>query len=110
DSVTARVWSLGLSINAAGEAIVTNVIEHTAELGGTLGPIVSFGRDLQGELYLVSINGSIRKILLDTTTSNLPQSPTDLRAGVGENPVTIAWPPPATGAIPTSYQLEAGSS
>jgi glucose/arabinose dehydrogenase len=111
DSETARVWSLGLSVDAAsGEAIVTNVIEHTAELGGTLGPIVSFGRDLQGELYLVSINGSIRKILLDTTTSNLPQSPTDLRAVVSGNTVTISWTPPATGAIPTSYQLEAGSS
>ena len=38
DSETARVWSLGLSVNpTSGEATVVNVIEHTAELGGSLG-------------------------------------------------------------------------
>jgi glucose/arabinose dehydrogenase len=111
DSETSRVWSLGLSISAAtGEAIVTSVIEHTAELGGTLGPIVSFGRDLQGELYLVSIDGRIRKIVADPTSSSLPQPPVDLRAVVSGATVAISWTPPATGAIPTAYQLEAGSS
>jgi glucose/arabinose dehydrogenase len=110
DSETARVWSLGLSLDPAGEAIVTSVIEHTAELGGTLGPIVSFGRDLQGELYLVSIDGTIRKIVADTMSSNLPQPPSDVRAVVSGSTVTISWAPPATGAIPTAYQLEAGSS
>ena len=111
DSETARVWSLGLSVNAAtGEAMVTNVIEHTAELGGSLGPIVSFGRDLQGELYLVSIDGRIVKIASDSTNANLPQAPADVRSVVSGSTVTISWTPPATGAIPTGYQLEAGSA
>jgi glucose/arabinose dehydrogenase len=55
DFVSGRVWSLGL-ILAAGEAKVSGIIEHTAELGGAsvLGNISAFGTDQDGELFIVS--------------------------------------------------------
>jgi glucose/arabinose dehydrogenase len=51
-----RVWSLALALDSNGDARVTAVSEHTAELGGSsvLGNISSFGVDLDGELYIVS--------------------------------------------------------
>jgi glucose/arabinose dehydrogenase len=109
DSESLRVWSLGLSIGPTGEAIVTNILDHTAELGTSVGPVVSFGRDLQGELYLVSIAGRVLRLELDPTSSNLPSAPTDLRAVVSGSTVTISWTAPLTGIVPTGYQLEAGS-
>jgi len=71
DFVTGRVWSVGLSLNGAGEASVTDRVEHTAELGGTgvIGNIAAFGRDSTGELYLVSFNGSIIRIVNDPSAS-----------------------------------------
>ena len=71
DFVSRRVWSIGLAINSEGEATVTDRVEHTAELGGTtaLGNISSFGRDSQGELYIVSFNGSIKRIDRDPLAS-----------------------------------------
>jgi glucose/arabinose dehydrogenase len=65
DFVAGRVWSLGLSVDSVtGEAHFTNVIEHTAELGGSLGNISSFGVDGAGELYFVGYSsGTISKIL-----------------------------------------------
>jgi len=67
DFITGRVWSLGLVINAAGEASVTGRVEHTAELGGpaVLGNISAFGTDSEGELYVVSYHGVIHKIVRD---------------------------------------------
>jgi hypothetical protein len=103
------VWSLGLSINAAGEATVINVIEHTNELGGSPGRLVSFGRDLQGELYLVVLGGRVLKIVPDPNSTNVPSPPTDLRAVVSGSTVSISWTAPLTGPLPTGYQLEAGS-
>ena len=68
DFIRGRVWSLGLLLNASGEATVTDRVEHTAELSnaGALGNISSFGMDSTGELYVVSYGGSIRKIVPNT--------------------------------------------
>src|SRR4051794_30744497 len=66
DFATARVWSIGLSIDPiTGEATVTNLVEHTAELGGpaAIGSISSFGRDADGELYVVQYGGAILKLV-----------------------------------------------
>ncbi len=65
DFVRGRVWSLGLTIGGGGEATATDLVEHTAELGGsdTLGAISAFGRDASGELYIVSYAGTIFKIV-----------------------------------------------
>ncbi len=59
-----RLWSLGLTIDGAGEATVNSVIDHTAELGGATF-ISSFGVDAGGELYLVSLTGSVYRLYLE---------------------------------------------
>ncbi len=55
-----RVWSVALTIDAVtGEATVSDLVEHTAEIAGTgsLGNPTSFGVDAAGELYLVDYTG-----------------------------------------------------
>jgi glucose/arabinose dehydrogenase len=78
DFVTSRVWSAALSIDASGEARVTNVTEHTAELGGSaqLANVSSFGVDAEGELYIVSYS---RGVILRVLALNKPTTPTGLR-------------------------------
>jgi glucose/arabinose dehydrogenase len=61
-----RVWSIGLAIDpSTGEAVKTDLIEHTSELGGpaVLGNVSSFGVDADGELVIVSYSrGAIVKV------------------------------------------------
>jgi glucose/arabinose dehydrogenase len=80
DFISGRVWSLGLSIDAAtGEARAADLVEHTAELGGTsaLGNISSFGVDGDGELYLVSYSsGRVLKVIGPPVA---PATPSGLR-------------------------------
>ena len=62
DYVSGRVWSLGLMINGStGEATAADLIDHTADLGGSsqIGNISSFGVDANGELYLMSHNRGV---------------------------------------------------
>src|SRR4051794_36560075 len=56
DFVQGRVWSIGLAVDANGEARATGVIEHTAELTASapFGNVSSFAVDADGELYIVS--------------------------------------------------------
>jgi glucose/arabinose dehydrogenase len=81
DYVTRRVWSLNLRVNGtSGEAspsTTADLIDHTAELGGsaTLGGISGFGLDAAGELYI--INHSAGVIL--RVVNGLPSTPTNLR-------------------------------
>jgi glucose/arabinose dehydrogenase len=73
-----RVWSIALNIDSSGEARASNLIEHTAELGGTsvLGQISSFGLDADGEIFIVSYNrGRILKII---GPPNAPPAPAGL--------------------------------
>ena len=69
DFIQGRVWSIGLAIDqSTGEAQKTNLIEHTAELGGSamLGNVSAFGLDAAGELYVVNFAaGKIVKVLGD---------------------------------------------
>jgi glucose/arabinose dehydrogenase len=79
DFVRSRVWSAALAIGSSGEARVTEVTEHTSELGGSaqLAGISSFGVDSQGELYVVSYyRGVILKLLGPVQT---PPTPGGLR-------------------------------
>jgi glucose/arabinose dehydrogenase len=70
DFIAGRVWSIALAISQSGEATATDRIEHTTELGTqkVLGNISSFGRDSQGELYIVSYHGVIHRIDRDLTS------------------------------------------
>ena len=79
DYVAGRVWSFGLSINGSGEAAVSGLVEHTAELGGTaaLGNISSFGVDSRGELFV--LNYSAGQALRIMNPANPPPTPTGLR-------------------------------
>jgi glucose/arabinose dehydrogenase len=109
DFERARVWSMGLSINpSTQEATAIDVIEHTAELGGSaaLGGIASFGRDPQGELYLATFSGQIIRIGPGAGVANAPR---DLHAVVTGARVFVKWNAPREGAVPAQYQLEAGS-
>lgn len=56
DFISGRVWSLALAIAPSGEATASNLLDHTAELGGAavLGNISALGTDAAGELYIVS--------------------------------------------------------
>ena len=79
DFVSARVWSMALTVDSAGEAQASDVRDHTAELAasGALGNISSFGVDSDGELYLVSYSrGTILKVVPATAT---PAAPSNLR-------------------------------
>lgn len=109
DYVSSRVWSMGLVIGGNGEATVADVIEHTADLGGAsaLGGIASFGRDLQGEVYLATFAGRVLRIV---SGAGAPNPPTNLQAVLTGQAALITWTPPAAGAVPQAYQLEAGSS
>jgi glucose/arabinose dehydrogenase len=69
--LSGRVWSLGLSPEAAtGEAHATDILGHTQALGGSsqLGLISSFGAGWDAELYIVSYSrGLILKIEANRT-------------------------------------------
>jgi glucose/arabinose dehydrogenase len=79
DFIRSRVWSIGLAINSSGEASVTNVTEHTTELGGSaqLANVASFGVDSEGELYIVSYSRGV--ILKIVGPAPKPSAPTGLR-------------------------------
>jgi glucose/arabinose dehydrogenase len=81
DYVTRRVWSLRLNLNGtSGEAspsTAADLLDHTAELGGsaTLGGISAFGLDAAGELYVINHSaGVILKVV-----NGLPSPPTNVR-------------------------------
>ena len=110
DYLASRVWSLGLSVDpVTGEAKATDLLEHTAELGGPgqLGRITSFTRDPKGELYMTSFAGDVWKISPSPQISN---APCELRAIVSVNNVRLEWDPPADGGGTTRYLLEGGTS
>ncbi len=110
DSSASFVASVGVSVNpGTGEASAFDPIIHT-ELGTAsfIGGPVSFGRDLAGELYLVTFAGRILKIVPSVAVT--PGPPSALGAAVLGRDVTLNWTPPAGGAPVTGYRLEAGSS
>ena len=65
-----RLWSLGLNIDASGEATAGTLIEHTSTMDpAMLNLMVAFGIDAGGELYVVTLGGSIFKLVLELTTN-----------------------------------------
>lgn len=82
DFVSGRIWSLGLALDpATQDAVVVDEIEHTDELGGGGRRVASFGRDRSGELYVVTYEGEIFRLVdggHDTVRAPRPAS-TDSR-------------------------------
>jgi glucose/arabinose dehydrogenase len=106
DFITSRVWSIRLAaVPALG---FTNIIDHTSELGGSLGGVASFGRDLNGELYVLTFAGRVLKIVPDT--SMVPAPPENVQAVAQGSTVTVTWTPPMSGPPPSSYSVAAGSA
>jgi len=66
-----RIWSLGLELDEDGEATAADVVEHTDMFGGSnaIGGVVGFGQDLEGEIYLLSFNGVIYRVVPDETVT-----------------------------------------
>jgi glucose/arabinose dehydrogenase len=79
DFIQGRVFSLALALDANGEAHASDVVEHTAELGGfaQLGNISSFGVDADGELFIVSY--SLGRVMKLVGPAAAPSAPTGLR-------------------------------
>jgi glucose/arabinose dehydrogenase len=79
DFVQGRVFSLALTLDGNGEARASDVVEHTAELGGfgQLGNVSAFGVDADGELLIVSYSlGRVMKLIGPPAA---PTTPTGLR-------------------------------
>lgn len=107
DAITSIVASVGIRVDPSNrEASVVDAIDHRPELGGNLGGVVSFGRDHEGELYLVTFAGRVLKIVWADT----PGAPTGLAATVSGRNVQLQWTPPSASAGLTGYRLEAGSA
>jgi glucose/arabinose dehydrogenase len=103
DFGSGHVWSVAWQLDpASGRATATNVIDHSSEIQAP-GAITSFAEDPGGELYLVTYNGSLVKIVPDRPA---PPAPTNLAAQTSGRTVTLTWNG-ATGA--TQYRIEAGS-
>jgi glucose/arabinose dehydrogenase len=63
DFMSGRLWSLGLAVDGVtAEAVVVDEVEHTDEIGGTIAGLASFGRDLAGELYVVTHGGEVFRL------------------------------------------------
>jgi glucose/arabinose dehydrogenase len=102
------IYSLGLAIDAAGEARVADVMDHTQELGSP-SLIATFGRGLDGELYFTRFaGGRIFKIVADTPV--LPAPPERFTARVDGRAVSLEWQPSIIGGPVLGYQLEVGST
>jgi glucose/arabinose dehydrogenase len=80
DYVRGRVWSMALTIDpATGMARASNLVEHTAELGGSavIGNVSSFGIDKDAEIYIVNhTGGSVVKVV---DLSFIPSAPSNVR-------------------------------
>jgi glucose/arabinose dehydrogenase len=64
DFMSGRLWSLGLAVDpVSAEAVVADEVEHTDEIGGSIAGLASFGRDLAGELYVVSHGGEVFRLV-----------------------------------------------
>jgi glucose/arabinose dehydrogenase len=77
DFVSGRVWSLALTVDpTTGEASASEVLDHTADLGGTAatGNVSAFGTDGEGELYVVNYARGVVLRLVGT-----PPTPGPLR-------------------------------
>ena len=108
DSGSSRVASVALGINpATGAVTASDLVDHTGELSvsGAVGPVVSFGRDQVGDLYLCSFNGRILKIV----SAQAPGAPTGLVATTLGRGVTLAWQAPGGSPAAQGYQIEVGS-
>lgn len=105
DFISGRVFSIGLHLDAAGEATADDERELTQPLGarGTLGMVSTFAHDHDGEMLLANYSGgTVVRIVPDFSV--VPMAP-DVSADVDEDRVSLAWSRPG-GAEAVGYAVE----
>lgn len=105
DFSVGRIWSAGPVPDGTPNQQAPFILEHTSELGGPITGLSSFARDLDGELYALSVAGAIHRIVPGAVSG----APTDLSAAVSGSTVRLTWLA-GRGALPTGYVIEAGSA
>jgi glucose/arabinose dehydrogenase len=107
DFVSGRVFSLGLHLDATGEATADDEREHTAALGGRdrLGMVSSFGTDHDGELLLLNYSaGRLLRLVPDLAV--VPQAPVLRDILIGADTINIVWEPATGGVVAEAYAVE----
>jgi glucose/arabinose dehydrogenase len=107
DFVSGRVFSVGLHLDAEGEARADDEREHTGALGGrdALGNVSSFAQDPDGEILVLNYSaGTIVRIVPDF--AEVPMAPTDLAVEFVGGRVALAWAEAAGGAEAAGYAVE----
>ncbi len=105
DFISGRVFSIGLHLDAAGEATADDEREHTQALGArdTLGMVSTFGQDHDGEMLLANYTaGTVVRIAPDFSV--VPMAP-PVSAVVDEDRVSLVWSRPG-GAEAVGYVVE----
>jgi glucose/arabinose dehydrogenase len=110
DIIKGRIWSLGLTLGAGGEATVADTVEHTAGIGA--GPVSAFGTDSDGELFVVYHSpGRVVRVTLATACAGAAPGPNwvcvnggwvppDHPLAGGGTPPPPPGPPPPPSACP----------
>ena len=96
DLDASRVWSMGLAIDrSTGEAAAVDIMEHTAEFGGSaaLRRVAAFARDARGELYFSTYGGRVLRIVSATAGPSTPVTPVPPVTGVPPVPRVPPVPP-----------------
>jgi glucose/arabinose dehydrogenase len=105
DFISGRVFSIGLHLDAAGEATAGDEREHTLALGGrdTLGMVSAFSQDHDGEMLIVNYSaGTIARVVPDF--SIVPMAPA-VSAEADEARVSLVWSRPG-GAPSVDFIVE----
>jgi glucose/arabinose dehydrogenase len=79
DYVSGRIWSIALTVGGNGEAQASDLLEHTAELGGRIA-VSSFGVDAVGELFIANHDaGTILRVIGPPVAPPTPTGPRIIR-------------------------------
>jgi len=103
---TSYVVQVGTS---AGDASVAAVTTTTTSYTGTLSAGAYFWR-VRAQNATGSSPPSAEASFSVAAAPTVPGAPTAFAASVSGRTVTLTWTPPATGATPTSYEMEVGSA
>jgi glucose/arabinose dehydrogenase len=106
DFISGRVFSIGLHLDATGEAVADDEREHTAALGGRdrVGMVSSFGTDEDGEILLLNYSaGRLIRVIPDLAV--VPGAPSLGGLDEGES-VALDWQPAPGGVVATAYAVE----
>jgi glucose/arabinose dehydrogenase len=104
DFIRGRVWSLALSVDGNGEAMASDLREHTSEVGAATAvrTISSFGVDANGELYIVNYSdGTVVAIRESLAPSPIVQIDAPPQGSEVRQPFALSgWAIDATAATP----------